>query len=98
MIELKYRTSSENEYETVKSKIKASILMNSKVIETEEKPFFIAIEAYGPDSISLVIRFWCLSGDYWDVLFTANQHLKQLLDSNILLAPNPPVTHVRNIS
>ena len=54
----------------------------------EEKPF-AAVTAYGDSAISYVLRVWCKTGDYWDVLFAVNKNVKAVFDEKKIVMTYP---------
>lgn len=48
----------------------------------QEQGVFAAVDVYGDSAIRYILRVWCSSADYWDVLFAVNENVKKAFDEN----------------
>jgi small conductance mechanosensitive channel len=52
----------------------------------------VVVGELADNSVNLVIRLWCNSGDYWPLKFDMTKALKQRMDSEGISIPYPQRT------
>jgi small conductance mechanosensitive channel len=77
----------DNDIQKVKSVVEEVMTSHNKVLK-EPKPT-VNIQKMGDGMITLAIRPFALSADYWDVYFDLQEHLKAAFQKNNITPPIP---------
>lgn len=74
-VDLSYSVSYGAATEDVRAAILEAAGMDERVLSSPAP--FAAISSYGDSSISFTARLWCKNADYWGVVFTMNENLRE---------------------
>lgn len=86
-----------DDYDTAKKVIEDLLNADSRVINTEEMPHFIALLELGDSSVNIIVRAWCKAEDYFGVLFDMNENVYKTFGKHGLNIPFPQMdVHVHN--
>ena len=86
-VDITIAVSPENEIQKVKKVAEEVMAAHNKVLK-DPKPT-VNIQKMGDGMVTLSIRPFALSGDYWDVYFELQEHLKVAFEKNEIHAPIP---------
>ncbi|WP_165155226.1 mechanosensitive ion channel family protein [Parabacteroides sp. ZJ-118] len=69
-----------SDYEQVKQVIASVLAKDARVLSEPAAPF-IALTSLADGSVSVVVRAWVNSPDYWDVYFDTNKHIYEAFNA-----------------
>lgn len=55
----------------------------------QDKPPFVALQAYEESSVSYIVHAWTAAEDYWTTLFSINKRIKKAFDARNIAMPCP---------
>ncbi|MEG2003539.1 MAG: mechanosensitive ion channel [Clostridia bacterium] len=84
-VDLKFSTSYTCDVEKTKQLLINTALENLKV-KKEPLPYARLAE-HGSSSLNFILRVWCDTDDYWDVLYDMNEQVKKAFDDNQIEIP-----------
>jgi len=64
------------------------VLQDNNKVLAEPAPQ-VAVSELGDSSVNFVVRPWCNTADYWDVMFEVTEGVKKALDANGISIPFP---------
>ena len=79
-VDMTFSTAYEAETEAVKAAIQEVVDQDSRILR-DPAPF-IRLSAYKSSCIDYVVRLWVKNGDYWDVYFDMNEHVRESFQRN----------------
>lgn len=62
-------------------------LIHSQKKVLQDRPNAVIVNELGESSVNLMVRVWCRSEDYWDVLAEMNENLKKTFDAHGISIP-----------
>jgi len=86
-VDITIAVSPENEIQKVKKVVEEVMTTHNKVLK-EPKPT-VNIQKMGDGMVTLTVRPYALSTDYWDVYFELQEHLKEAFEKNSVTPPIP---------
>lgn len=60
-----------------------------RLIRTEEKKPQVMVDSLGDFSVNLIVRFWSLSSDFWELRWDMTKAIKEALDKEGITIPFP---------
>lgn len=85
------------------SDLKKARELLQQIIDSNEKILkdplpLIAVNDLTDTSVSLVVRFWVKTPDYWELKFDITEKIKMMFDSNDMIKPQPQMhVHLKKI-
>jgi small conductance mechanosensitive channel len=86
-VDITLAVSPDNEIQKVKKVVEEVMTSHGKVLK-DPKPT-VSIQKMGDGMVTLTIRPFALSSDYWDVYFELQESLKAAFEKNEIAAPIP---------
>jgi small conductance mechanosensitive channel len=86
-VDLTLAVSPDNDFQKVRKVVEEVMTSHSKVLK-DPKPT-VSIQKMGDGMVTLTIRPFALSTDYWDVYFELHESLKSAFEKNEIAAPIP---------
>jgi small conductance mechanosensitive channel len=84
-VEWQFKITYGDNYDTAKHLIQELLTADGRVMTTP--PFFIAMRSLDESVVTLVVRAWVKSGDFWDVFFDMNEKVYKMLPLRGLAVP-----------
>jgi len=84
-VELIFGIDYNNDLKMAKNLILDTINKNSKILD-DPAPF-VGVGSLGDNSVNLIVRFWCISGDFSAVSFEILEAVKLIFDENGISMP-----------
>lgn len=72
--------------ELVKKALTEAVLADSKILHEPEEPRII-LSNYLDSAIEYTVRAWCHHEDYWEVLYTLNENIRESFERNQVEIP-----------
>lgn len=86
-----------DDYDTAKKVIEDHLNADSRVLNTEKYPNFIALQELNSSSVDIVVRAWVKAEDFFGVRFDMNEKVYKTFSQNGLNIPFPQMdVHVHN--
>lgn len=84
-VDLKYSVAYGTDIDRVK-KVVMDVVSENKSIMTDPEPFF-AVGEHGDSSVTIVVRIWCKTADYWNVYFYMQEQILRAFEKNGIEIP-----------
>ena len=66
------------------------------VLDSPDAPF-VRVQSYGDSSVNIIVRAWCETKNYWDVMFGLTEQVRDaFLEKNIEIPYNQLDVHIKN--
>lgn len=88
-VDLQFQISYDDDIKTAKKLIKDLILEQELILKDREP--VIGVISYNDSSISIDVKVWCKTDDYWTVYYSMEEQVKYLFDRHGISIPYPQV-------